>query len=116
MPPVKTLRVVIVKPSKYDPEGWVERFRWGFMPNSTVPYLASMTPERIGAAACQTHAIDEYVQTDLAYLKLSRARSRRRGCCWPSSACRVISSTALSTSPGTPAKKAPARSSAGRMR
>jgi hypothetical protein len=31
------LRVVILKPSKYTPEGDVERFRWGFMPNSTVP-------------------------------------------------------------------------------
>ena len=38
------LRVVILKPSKYTADGYVERFRWGFMPNSTVPYLRSMTP------------------------------------------------------------------------
>ena len=35
----ETLRVVIVKPSKYAADGYVERFRRGFMPNSTVPYL-----------------------------------------------------------------------------
>jgi hypothetical protein len=34
------LRVIIVKPSKYDVNGFVERFRWGFMPNSTAPYLS----------------------------------------------------------------------------
>ena len=42
------LRVVILKPSKYMPDGYVERFRWGFMPNSTVPYLRSMTPAVVG--------------------------------------------------------------------
>jgi len=38
------LRIVIIKPSKYGPAGYVERFRRGFMPNSTVPYIRSMTP------------------------------------------------------------------------
>jgi hypothetical protein len=38
------LRVVVLKPSKYTADGYVERFRWGFMPNSTVPYVRSMTP------------------------------------------------------------------------
>jgi hypothetical protein len=64
------LRVVIIKPSKYAPDGSVERFRWGFMPNSTVPYLRSMTPAQVGDVSCEVHAIDEYVQTDLDYLKL----------------------------------------------
>ena len=42
------------------------------MPNSTLPYLASLTPARLGGAgaACEVHAIDEYVETDLAYLDL----------------------------------------------
>jgi len=31
------LRVVLVKPSKYGMDGSVERFRLGFMPNSTLP-------------------------------------------------------------------------------
>lgn len=42
------LRVVILKPSKYATDSYVERFRWGFMPNSTVPYLRSMTPSVVG--------------------------------------------------------------------
>ncbi len=64
------LRVVIVKPSKYGADGFVERFRRGFMPNSTVPYLASLTPARVGNLSCEVHAVDEYVQTDLSYLSL----------------------------------------------
>jgi hypothetical protein len=66
----KTLRVVILKPSKYAPDDYVERFRWGFMPNSTVPYMRSMTPDEIDGSPVRVHAIDEYVHTDLAYMSL----------------------------------------------
>src|SRR5215471_5051581 len=64
------LRVVIIKPSKYGVSGYVERFRRGFMPNSTVPYIRSMTPASLDGVRIETHAIDEYVQTDLYYLNL----------------------------------------------
>jgi hypothetical protein len=64
------LRVVILKPSKYLADGSVERFRWGFMPNSTVPYIRSMTPAMVGSCPVEVHAIDEYVRTDLRYLAL----------------------------------------------
>src|SRR5712691_10165400 len=66
------LRVVIIKPSKYSVSGYVDRFRRGFMPNSTVPYIRSMTPDSMDDVAIETHAIDEYVQTDLGYLDLIR--------------------------------------------
>src|SRR5262249_11945524 len=66
------LRVVIIKPSKYGLTGQVERFRRGFMPNSTIPYIRSMTPASIDGVRVETHAIDEYVQTDLEYLDLLR--------------------------------------------
>ena len=66
------LRVVIIKPSKYGLSGKVERFRWGFMPNSTVPYIRSMTPKSFDGVPIETYAIDEYVQTDLRYLELLR--------------------------------------------
>jgi hypothetical protein len=69
------LRVVIVKPSKYGTNGQVERFRRGFMPNSTVPYIRSMTPQSIDGVDIETYAIDEYVQTDLGYLELLRNRN-----------------------------------------
>src|SRR4029079_1948726 len=64
------LRVVILKPSKYTSDGSVERFRWGFMPNSTVPHVRSMTPADVGGTRVEGHAIDEYVHTDLGYLSL----------------------------------------------
>lgn len=62
------LRVVIIKPSKYAPDGTVERFRWGFMPNSTLPYIRSMTPEVCQDVPLEIHTVDEYVHTDLEYL------------------------------------------------
>jgi hypothetical protein len=64
------LRVVILKPSKYAADGYVERFRRGFMPNSTVPYVRSMTPSAVGGTPIDVHMIDEYVHTDLRYLSL----------------------------------------------
>jgi radical SAM superfamily enzyme YgiQ (UPF0313 family) len=74
----RSLRVVIVKPSKYTPEGYVERFRWGFMPNSTVPYLRSMTPSAVNGASVEVSSVDEYVHTDLDYLSLLRRHSGAR--------------------------------------
>ena len=66
------LRVVILKPSKYTEDGYVERFCWGFMPNSTVPHVRSMTPSCVGSTLIDVHPIDEYVHTDLRYLSLLR--------------------------------------------
>lgn len=68
-----SLRVVILKPSKYGTAGQVERFRRGFMPNSTITHMASMTPDRIGDCGIETVTVDEYVQTDLKYLDLLHA-------------------------------------------
>jgi hypothetical protein len=65
---MKNLRVLILKPSKYGVDGYVERFRRGFMPNATIPYLRSMTPSVLGGCTIETQIIDEYVQTDLTYL------------------------------------------------
>lgn len=69
---MKSLRVLILKPSKYDANGRVERFRRGFMPNATIPYLRSMTPPELNGCTIKTHVIDEYVQTDLTYLRQLR--------------------------------------------
>src|SRR5215813_325919 len=66
------LRIVILKPSKYAVTGHVERFHRGFMPNATVPYLRSMTPESVDGVPIETIAVDEYVQTDFGYLDLLR--------------------------------------------
>jgi hypothetical protein len=40
------------------------------MPNSTVPYVRSMTPSDVGGTPVEVHAIDEYVHTDLGYRSL----------------------------------------------
>ena len=66
--PSKRLRVVLIKPSKYAPDGVVQRFRWGFMPNSTLAYIRSLTPHAMRNVPCDVLAFDEYVQTDLNYL------------------------------------------------
>ena len=72
------LRVVILKPSKYTADGYAERFRWGFMPNSTVPHVRSMTPAEVGGTPVETYTVDEYVHTDLEYLSLlGRTRGNR---------------------------------------
>jgi hypothetical protein len=64
------LRAVILKPSKYGRDGYVERFRRGFMPNGTLPHLSSMTPAVLGDVTIETQIIDEYVQTGIEYLRL----------------------------------------------
>jgi hypothetical protein len=64
------LRVIILKPSKYLADGSVERFRWGFMPNSTVPYMRSMTPSVAAGTSVEVHTVDEYVHTDRRYMSL----------------------------------------------
>jgi hypothetical protein len=43
------------------------------MPNSTIPYLRSMTPDFMGGHNIEVHAIDEYVQSNLEYLELLKA-------------------------------------------
>ena len=62
-----SLRVLILKPGKYDTDGYVQRFRRGFMPNSTLSYLASLTPAEFEGARCDVTIIDEYVHSDLDY-------------------------------------------------
>ncbi len=71
------LRVVILERSKYTADGYVERFRWGFMPNSTVPYMRSTTPAELSDTQVELHAIDEYVLPAWDTFLLKRARGGR---------------------------------------
>ncbi len=67
------LRVVLIKPSKYAIDGSVERFKKGFFPpNTTLYYIASLTPARIGDVPVTVHLVDEYVWQDLDYLRWLR--------------------------------------------
>ena len=74
---VETLRIILIKPSKYGVDGFVERFRWGFMPNSTLAHMKSLTPPNVEGVRCEVAAFDEYVQTDLGYLSALR---KQEGC------------------------------------
>lgn len=53
------LKVVLVKPSKYDESGYVERFRLGYLPNSTLNHIRSLTPTAIDGVGIAIHCIDE---------------------------------------------------------
>ncbi len=64
------LRIVLIKPSKYARDGFVERFRKGYMPNATLYHIASLTPAHLGDVPVDVHTVDEYVHQDLGYLKL----------------------------------------------
>jgi hypothetical protein len=55
----------------------VQRFRRGFMPNSTLHYLASLTPAEVDGVRCDVTTIDEYVHADLRYLELLRRDPER---------------------------------------
>lgn len=61
-------QIVILKPSKFGPDGTVERFRRGFMPNATIRHIDALTPDAIFGIPIQTILVDEYVETDLKYL------------------------------------------------
>jgi hypothetical protein len=75
---METLRVVLLKPSKYLRNGLVERFRRGFMPNAALPYLRSLTPASVRGRAVEVHLVDEYIEHDLDYLELlHRAEGHR---------------------------------------
>src|SRR3989344_6589291 len=67
---IRHLNVVIIKPSKYDIQGFVERFRLGFMPNATLLYMYSLLPEVFRGVSIRCMIVDEYVQRDLRYLDL----------------------------------------------
>jgi len=67
---MKDLEVILLKPSKYRFDGMVERFESGFMPNATLSHIASLTPEKVNGVKVSVRYIDEYVQTDIEYLKL----------------------------------------------
>ena len=64
--------VVLIKPSKYARNGFVERFRKGFMPNSTLLHLKSMTPADLDGRPVVVETVDEATRTDLGYLERLR--------------------------------------------
>ena len=72
---MKKLNVVIIKSSKYGLDGFVERFGKGFMLNAGLKYFESQIPGFIGDTKIIVSTIDEYVHTNLDYLKLLDAKT-----------------------------------------
>lgn len=69
---MKPIEVVLVKPSKYNPDGFVQRFRRGFLPNATGRYIKSMTPREISGKPIRVSWIDEYVYAPAEFMHLLR--------------------------------------------
>jgi len=69
------LRVMLVKPSKYDAEGYVQRYWRGFMPNSTLRHIQALTPPVMRGRPLSLTLIDEHVATDLGYIDRLRPES-----------------------------------------
>lgn len=67
---MKSLKVVLVKPSKYNPDGSVQRFWRGFLPNATGNYIKSMTPPVLNGQVIETQYIDESVYRPAEYMHL----------------------------------------------
>jgi hypothetical protein len=72
---VTPFRIILIKPSKYGLDGAVERFRRGFMPNSTLLHLRSLTPDCVAGRQTEVRMIDEYTFPNLRYLDLLRPAS-----------------------------------------
>ena len=69
---MKKLRVILVKPSKYGIDGYVERFKKGFMPNATLHQIASLTPRILNNQKIIVHLIDEYAWCSIKYFEFFR--------------------------------------------
>jgi hypothetical protein len=67
---MKPLRIVLIKPSKYERDGSVARFRQGYMANATLYHISSLTPREVEGVPTAVHTVDEYVRQDIDYLDL----------------------------------------------
>ena len=72
----RQLRVVVLKPSKYTVDGSVERFRRGFMPNSTVPYLHSMTCAAAQASSIASCSLGSNARSSITPVTTIGSRAR----------------------------------------
>lgn len=76
---LQSLQVVIIKPSKYMADGQLYDFAAGLCPTA-LSHTLDTVPSEIHHVRTETHAIDEYVDTDLNYLKLLKPARNFRTC------------------------------------
>ena len=69
---IRELRVTIIKPSSYDLDGWVENYRLGYMPTTTLRNIYRMTPDFVEQSGqrieIKVRPVDEIVAPNLDYL------------------------------------------------
>ncbi len=80
---VRRLHVLLVRPSKYDDDGYVIRFVRGVLPSNTLATLRALTEEvaarrELGEVEVAVHLLDEIVDR-VDPVKLVRRFTRRRG-------------------------------------
>lgn len=75
---MRPLQVVLIKPSKYNPDGFVQRFWEGFMPNATGRHMMSMTPRDVSGAPVRVSWVDEYVYRPEEFMHLLRGSRDHR--------------------------------------
>jgi radical SAM superfamily enzyme YgiQ (UPF0313 family) len=77
----RTVRVYFIKPSRYDDDGEVLRYRWGMIPNNTLTVLAGISASDAGARGdveIQTVLWDEMVDGTLSASAIEALRERAR--------------------------------------
>src|ERR1039458_5430679 len=72
---MRSLKVVLLNPSKYDSDGYVRRFWRGFLPSATGSYIKSMTPRVLNGRVVETHCIDESVYRPAEYMHLLESQA-----------------------------------------
>ena len=75
---MRPLEVILIKPSKYNPDGFVQRFWKGFMPNATGRHIMSMTPAEASGAPVRVSWVDEYVYRPEEFMHLLSGSSDHR--------------------------------------
>src|SRR5262249_35320844 len=75
----RRLRIYFIKPSQYDPDGYVWSYRWGTVPNNTLTVLAGLTAAYARAnprVEIETVLWDELVDGVLAPAVMQSIRAR----------------------------------------
>lgn len=80
--PLRCLTIVLIRPSKYDDDGYVVRFRKGFLPSNTLSCLLGLTEDVrrkgiLGSVRLETQLLDDTVQP-IPVRAIAR-RAKRRG-------------------------------------
>src|SRR3989344_5868786 len=70
----KKLNVVLIRPTNYNPGGYVTHDGLVFMPNSTLRHIQTLTPPRLGNCDISVKCIEEHACQNDRYLELLQKR------------------------------------------